>query len=123
MSLEKIDPALGLLKEFSKATKGTVQHIDGMRSKAIFTDGEVSSKYKILSAMLWSISARCEPCIKFYVSKAIESGVSENEFGEFLAIANTMGGCVGEMWALKAYQAFRKMRDGDEVIEPTSCCQ
>ena len=41
-----------------------------MRQEAIFTDGAVPARYKALGAMLWAVSARCEPCIKFYVQQA-----------------------------------------------------
>ena len=62
-----IDPALGLMAEFGKVTKGTVRHIDQMRQDAIFVDGAVPARYKALAATLWAVSARCEPCFKFYV--------------------------------------------------------
>ena len=103
--LKAIDPALGLMGEFSKATGNTAAHIQKMRQEAVFTDGVLPAKVKALAAALWGISARCEPCLKFYIFKARELGASEQEIGEILAVASAMGGCVGEMWALKAYQA------------------
>jgi len=124
MQTNKIDPALGLLKEFNKVTKGSADHIDKMRKQAIFTDGAVSAKHKALGAMLWSISARCEPCIKYYVIQASKYGATEAELGEFLAVASTMGGCVGEMWALKAYKAFKDQDGTSSTIEDDpQCCQ
>lgn len=120
LDLEKIDPALGLMKDFSKLTKGTAAAIQKMRQEAIFADGKVPAKYKALSAALWAVSARCEPCIKFYVSQAVTHGATEEEVGEFLAVGSTMGGCVGEMWSLKAFQAYREASTGQE--EPDSSC-
>ncbi|HLF39700.1 MAG TPA: carboxymuconolactone decarboxylase family protein [Burkholderiales bacterium] len=105
--LKAIDSALGLMGEFSKVTKNTAGHIQKMRQEAIFTDGVFPAKVKALAAALWGISARCEPCLKFYILKARELGATEQEVGEFLAVASAMGGCVGEMWALKAYQALQ----------------
>ena len=123
MNLKKIDPALELMGEFAKLTNGLPALIDQMRKKAIFSDGEVPQKHKILTAMVWAISARCEPCIKYYVHRAMEKGVTEREFGEFLAIAATMGGCVGEMWAVKAFQAYKELASGKKVSdEDPSCC-
>jgi alkylhydroperoxidase/carboxymuconolactone decarboxylase family protein YurZ len=115
--LKVIDPALGLLGEFSKVTKNTAGHIQKMRQEAVFTDGVFPAKVKALAAALWGISARCEPCLKFYILKAKELGATEQEVGEFLAVATAMGGCVGEMWALKAYQA---VKGGNEPKE--TCC-
>lgn len=115
--LKTIDPALGLMSEFSKLTKNTAGHIQNMRQEAVFTDGVFPAKVKALAAALWGISARCEPCLKFYVLKAKELGATEQEVGEFLAVASAMGGCVGEMWALKAYQVAK---NGGEPQD--ACC-
>ncbi|PIP95769.1 MAG: hypothetical protein COW00_08260 [Bdellovibrio sp. CG12_big_fil_rev_8_21_14_0_65_39_13] len=122
MDMKQIDPALGLMKDFSKVSSGTVQDIDKMRQKAIFTEGVVSKKNKIMAAVIWAISTKCEPCFKFYVQKAKEADISEQEFGEFMAIASTMGGCVGEMWALKAYKVFKDQDEESANKKDPSCC-
>jgi len=119
-----IDPALALMAEFGQITKGTTRHINEMRQDAIFVDGAVPARYKALAAMLWAVSARCEPCFKFYVQQAVRLGAAKNELGEFLAIASTMGGCVGEMWALKAFKAYKDLA-GDKpttATEEPTCC-
>ena len=41
--------------------------------------------------MLWAVSARCEPCFKFYVQQAVRLGAAKTDLGEFLAVASTMG--------------------------------
>lgn len=115
--LEQIDPALGLMGAFSKISLGTSQKIQQMRQEVIFTDGQLSAKIKSLAAMLCGINARCEPCLKYYVLKAKSLGATEAELGEMLAVVSTMGGCVGEMWALKAYKAFI-----EEVNAVDTCC-
>lgn len=115
--LEAIDPALNLMAEFSKLSHNTSSHVMRMREEAIFTDGILPAKVKALAATLWGISARCEPCLKFYILKAKKLGATETEVGEMLAVASAMGGCVGEMWALKAYQAFKEGGSTDN-----SCC-
>lgn len=115
--VKAIDPALGLMGEFARMTRNTAGHIQKMRQEAIFTDGVLPAKLKALAATLWSISARCEPCLKFYVLKAKELGATEQELGEILAVASAMGGCVGEMWALKAFQAAKGGGQSKEM-----CC-
>jgi AhpD family alkylhydroperoxidase len=121
-----IDPALGLMGEFGKVTKGTVRHINQMRQEAIFADGAVPARYKALAATLWAVSARCEPCFKFYVQQARGLGATEAELGEFLAVASTMGGCVGEMWALKAFKAYKDLANAEPAAatatKESSCC-
>jgi len=116
--LKQIDESLGLMAEFSKVTKGTVQKIQQMRQEVIFSDGVLPAKIKALAATLWSVNSKCEPCLKFYVLKAKELGATELELGEMLALASTMGGCVSEMWALKAYAAFKS-----QEIVPNNCCE
>lgn len=122
MDYKKIDPALELMKEFSKVTNGIPALIEQMRQKTIFYEGTVPKKFKILTAMTWAISARCEPCFKYYIQQAIKSGATETELGEFLAIASTMGGCVGEMWALKAYKAFKDIGESSDSESSPHCC-
>ena len=123
MPQQTIDPALDLMSEFAKATRGTTRPIEQMRQAAIFTDGALPARHKALTAVLWSISARCEPCIAYYVQQAAKRGATEAELGEVLAVASTMGGCVGEMWALKAYKAYKDFTDGRAApqAEP-GCC-
>jgi AhpD family alkylhydroperoxidase len=122
MTTAKIDPALGLIKEFNKATNGSAELVDKVRRQAIFSEGAVAIKYKTLSAVLWSISARCEPCIAYYVQQAVKHGATEADFGEFLALAGAMGGCVGEMWALKAYKAFKGGDGAAAKGDDAHCC-
>jgi AhpD family alkylhydroperoxidase len=125
MTASKIDPALDLLGEFGKLTKGTARHIAAMRRDAIFSEGAVPARTKALAAMLWAISARCEPCFKYYVQEAVRLGAAEAELGEFLAVASVMGGCVGEMWALKAFEAYKDLSAGAGAVAPEpepSCC-
>lgn len=116
-TLERIDPALGLMKEFSRRTLGTAAAIQRMRQEVLFKDGAVPARFKTLAAVLWAVSARCEPCIRYYVQEAARLGATEEELGEFLAVGSTMGGCVGEMWALKAFAAYR-----DQAASEASCC-
>jgi AhpD family alkylhydroperoxidase len=114
------------MAEFGKVTKGTVRHINQMRQDAIFADGAVPARYKALAATLWAVSARCEPCFKFYVQEAVRLGADQAELGEFLAVASTMGGCVGEMWALKAFKAYKDLANDEPatstVTEEPGCC-
>lgn len=122
MDLKGIDPALELMKDFGKITNGMPNLIEQMRQKSIFSDGVVPKKFKILTAMTWAISARCEPCFKYYIQQAVKAGSSEQELGEFLAVASTMGGCVGEMWAIKAYKAFKDLDSGESSQGSEHCC-
>lgn len=105
MNLTAIDPALVRMSGFAKATQNAPKHVQALRENAIFRDGALSGKVKTLSALLWAVNSRCEPCIKFYALKSRELGATDDEIGEMLAVAPAMGACVAEMWALKAFAA------------------
>lgn len=125
MPAQTVDPVPDSLTGFARVTHGTTRHIRQMREAAIFADGAISARHKALAAMLWSISARCEPCIAYYVQQAATRGAGEAEVGEMLAVASTMGGCVGEMWALKAWKAYQDFASGHAAHdhdEAPHCC-
>lgn len=100
---------------------GAASHIEQMRQVVLYTDGVLSSRTKVMGALLWSVSARCEPCVTHYARKAIELGATKEELSEMLAVASVMGGCVGETWALKALAAA-KPADNSDGPRAESCC-
>jgi len=118
-TLTDIDPALAAMKEFGKLCPDTTRAIHSMRQSAIFRDGALPARHKALAGVLWSISARCKPCVKFYAREARRLGATKEELGEFLSVAATMGGCVGETWAVKALHAFN---NNDEVASDQPDC-
>lgn len=120
-NLEKIDPALESLKDFAKATHGIPSLVQRLRQETIFKEGLISVKYKVLACVLWAISVRCEPCIRFYIQEATKKGVTEAELSEFLSLATAMGACVSEMWSLKAYKTYQDTTLANNP-PPESCC-
>lgn len=91
-TLTQIDPALGLMKDFSKISLGTTQAIQQLRQQVIFKDGVLPAKIKALIAMVSGINTRCEPCLTYYALQAKTLGAQEAELGEVLAVVTTMGG-------------------------------
>lgn len=96
-------------------------HIEQMRQAALYTDGALTSRTKVLAALLWSISSRCEPCVVHYARKAVELGTPKEELTEMLAVASVMGGCVGETWALKAFTAATSAKESSASHEQPCC--
>ncbi len=92
-----------------------------MRQEA-YRNAAVAAKYKLLTAMAISIVIRCEPCIRAYVKMAYEKGISQEELIEFLEVAMTMQGCPGEVWALKAYAAYKECLAGNTQDSIAACC-
>ncbi|MGH8561790.1 MAG: carboxymuconolactone decarboxylase family protein [Nevskiales bacterium] len=117
MNLTAIDPALGRMGEFSKATGNVTAPVQKLRDSTIFRDGVLPARIKSLAALLWAVSSRCEPCIKFYAQKARELGATDTELGEMLAIAPAMGACVAEMWALRAFAAAQDSTEANKSTE------
>lgn len=88
-----------------------------------YRDAAVAAKYKLLTAMVVSITIRCEPCIRAYVRMAHEKGLSQEELIEFLEVAMTMQGCPGEEWALKAYRVYKECLTGGPIDKTALCCE
>ncbi|HKT31029.1 MAG TPA: carboxymuconolactone decarboxylase family protein [Gammaproteobacteria bacterium] len=112
------DQELAAHRDFAEVSRSTARHLKFMRQEALFTDGVLPARLKTLAAALWSVSARCEPCIRFYMQKARELGATREEIGEMLAVASTMGGCVGETWAAKAFSTAKSNAADDACCEP-----
>ena len=94
-----------------------------MRARqATYENGQVPSKFKLLTAMAISVAIRCEPCIRAYVKMAVDKGVTQDELIEFLNVAMTMQGCPGEEWALKAYGCYKELLSGQTQETDNSCC-
>ena len=90
----QIDPALDSLKDFFKVSKKSASAISKMRQDVIFSEGTFSPKIKTAMALVWSISAKCEPCLKYYAVKAKELGLTEEEVGRaFSCWLNDGGMC------------------------------
>ena len=87
-----------------------------------YREKSVPAKYKLLTAMSISIAIRCEPCIEAYVKMACDKGISQEEFIEFLDVAMTMQGCPGEVWALKAYEYYKRYVGGQQDLDGAGCC-
>lgn len=105
MKPSEIDPALSALPRFARATNGSTRAVAAMREAHLYTGGALGVKTKVLMALLWSVNSRCEPCITYYAKMAQEAGATEGELGETLAVATTMGACVAQTWAVKAFAA------------------
>lgn len=116
MKLSDIDTALTALPRFSRVSNGSTRQVEEMRRAHLYADGALPAKTKVLMALLWSVSSRCEPCIEYYADKAKQIA-TEAELGEVLALATTMGACVAETWAVKAFAAAT----GDAVQSDCSC--
>jgi AhpD family alkylhydroperoxidase len=106
-----------LRKLSPKVTGGLIR----MREET-FKDASVPAKYKILAALVAVVVTKCEPCIRGYTKMAFQKGITQDELIEFLNVAITEGGCPGETWALKAFQAYKELEQGKE-IEEELCCQ
>jgi len=111
----------GLFAELRKLSPKVTGGLLRMRQEA-YGDGTVAAKYKLLTAMAISIAIRCEPCIRAYVKMAHDKGASQDELIEFLEVAMTMQGCLGEEWVLKAYAVYRESVDHGPCQDTSGCC-
>ena len=105
-----------LRKLSPKVTGGLIR----MREET-FTEGSVSSKYKILAALSIVVATKCEPCIRGYTKMAYQAGTTEQELIEFLNVAMTESGCPGEQRAMKSLQVYKDLKNGKHIDEDICC--
>jgi AhpD family alkylhydroperoxidase len=110
----------GIYKKFRKLTPNVTGGLVRMREDT-FRDAVVPAKYKVLTALAVVVSQKCEPCMRAYTKMAVGMGATEEEIIEFLNVAMTEGGCPAEQWALKAYAAFKELKEGGEIDEAVCC--
>ncbi|MDZ7291849.1 MAG: carboxymuconolactone decarboxylase family protein [candidate division KSB1 bacterium] len=65
---------------------------------AAFEEGALSAKSKELMAIVLSIAASCEPCVKIPTRRAIKLGASNEEVAETIGVAVVMLGGPSEVW-------------------------
>jgi len=106
-------------KDWRKMLPEVTGSLVKMKQKA-YSDGSIKVKYKLLMALGMAIVAKCEPCIKSYVNKAKAANVSDDELKELLEVATTFSGCVGEQWAIKAWNYWNNDEKRNENID--ECC-
>jgi AhpD family alkylhydroperoxidase len=109
-----------IYKEFRKLTPKVTGGLIRMREDT-FRDAAVPARYKALAALAVVVSQKCEPCISAYTKMAVSMGATEEEIIEFLNVAMTEGGCPAEQWSLKAYAAFKELKEGGEIAEAVCC--
>ncbi|SHH56151.1 carboxymuconolactone decarboxylase family protein [Thermosipho atlanticus] len=105
------------LKEWRKLLPEVTGGLVRMRKKAL-NDGTIDSKYKLLIAISLAISQKCEPCIISYLEKA-QGKITDEELKETLEVVIMFLGCVGEQWAKKTWDYWKKLVNDDK----NSCCE
>jgi len=121
-TVKEFDPeVLELRKKSPQVTGGLLR----IRAKA-YSDGIFPAKVKILTALDIAVAIRCEPCIRMYIQKALDLGVSKEEIIEFLEVAMAMQGCPGEAWALKTMKIYDELsgalKNVSTVSKEEACC-
>lgn len=59
-----------------------------------YADGAVPAKYKELMGLASSLVLRCNDCVLYHISKAIEQGATRDELNETMNIALVIGGSI-----------------------------
>ena len=61
---------------------------------AIYRAGALDSKTKELLGLVASLVLRCDDCITYHVVRALEEGVTNEEFDEVMAVGLVVGGSI-----------------------------
>ena len=77
----------------------------------VYRDGALPVKIKELMGLVASLALRCDDCIKYHIARASETGVSDEELEESLAIALIVGGSITIPHLRRAFAAWDELKD------------
>ncbi len=75
-------------------------------SSAAMTEGELSSAFKELLAMVIAITRECDGCIVAHTRGAARQGATRQQVGEAIGVAIAMNGGPGTVWGPRALRCF-----------------
>lgn len=96
-------------------TKGLPDAMAGFAAlgKGAYADKVLSRKTKEMIAVALAVAARCDGCVAYHVRKAVDLGITREEFLETLGVCVQMGGGPAMVYggeALRAYDWFAAER-------------
>lgn len=97
------------LRRLSGESPEMMKHFAALH-KSSTGSGALPNKTKELIALGISISIRCNDCIIYHLSDAIDAGASDKEIMETINVSVMMGGGPALMYATHAYEALLEMR-------------
>ncbi|MFH1373002.1 MAG: carboxymuconolactone decarboxylase family protein [bacterium] len=78
---------------------------------AVYRDGALDAKTKHLLGLVASLVLRCDDCISYHVVRAQETGTSDAEFDEVMAIGLIVGGSITIPHLRRATRLWEEMKD------------
>ncbi|HWR83473.1 MAG TPA: carboxymuconolactone decarboxylase family protein [Candidatus Deferrimicrobium sp.] len=78
---------------------------------AVYRDGALSGRTKELLGLVASTVLRCDDCISYHTIKAKETGVSDAEFDEVMAIGLVIGGSITIPHIRRANELWQELKD------------
>jgi AhpD family alkylhydroperoxidase len=76
----------------------------------VYRDGALPVKTKELLGLVASLVLRCDDCIKYHIARCHETGVSDAEMEESLAIALIVGGSITIPHMRRAFAAWDELK-------------
>lgn len=100
-----------VLRRLGGESPEMMKHFSALH-KSSTESGVLPNKTKELIALGISISIRCNDCIIYHLSDAIDAGATDKEIMETINVSVMMGGGPALMYATHAYEALHEMRKG-----------
>src|ERR1017187_5859445 len=94
-------PAIDLRSLIPDVLKGF-----GEMSSAAMAEGELSSAFKELLAMVIAITRECDGCIVAHTRGAARQGATRQQAGAAIGVAIAMNGGPGTVWGPRALRCF-----------------
>ncbi len=99
-------PALDLRAMVPEVLKGYSE-----MSRAAMADGELSTGFKELLALVVAITRQCDGCVVSHARGAARAGVTRQQVAEAIGVSIMMNGGPGTVWGPRALRSF------DEAVE------
>ena len=78
---------------------------------AVYREGVLNAKTKELLGLAASLVLRCDDCISYHVIRVKETGTSDTEFDEVMAIGLVVGGSITIPHIRRASQLWEEMKE------------
>ncbi len=76
----------------------------------VYREGALPAKFKELLGLVASLALRCDDCLRYHVDRCAETGVSDAEFEETMAIGLVVGGSITIPHLRRAFAAWEELK-------------
>ncbi|RJP78920.1 MAG: carboxymuconolactone decarboxylase family protein [Candidatus Zixiibacteriota bacterium] len=76
----------------------------------VYRDGALPARTKELLGLVASLALRCDDCVKYHVIQCFETGITNEEFAEAMAVGLIVGGSITIPHLRRAFEAWDELQ-------------